>query len=1045
MRLKWCSVGLVTAALLVGMVWYWHAAATSVSWSYSELPPSVRSEELSWEKYAEARVSWRAYRRLHDAIDLGLLHATFVVATAAAISLVGLAGRAAICTVGKASASVASRSVAALLVAACAAAAAAAEPGRGLRVVVLDPDGKPLPGANVHAGIWTDEKDFTHTQDRLTDAAGAARVELPKTFKILRLWASKDPFVTMFVNWEQAELSTFTEFPAEYTVRLESPTQAAGRVVDVQGQPIAGAKVEVRVANDPRPAGDDGRVRYTLKDTAVVTDAAGRWAANNVPNHPEVELAVLVSHPDYVGDTFWRDPPRGGPPMSQYRDGSATLTLKSGVVVTGRVTDPDGKPVKDAVVIHGEDPYAMNARMDFLTDADGRFRLPALVPHGTTLTVIAPGWAPQERPLDVRPGLAPQEIRLAAGKPIRLRIVDGAGKPLPKAYVGVDEWQGKKALHTHKHPSVHDTRVPNRADENGVYEWAWAPQSPVKFSVQVAGASAAVVAAGGEPEQTVVLKGPHIVTGRVTDAGTGQPIPAFTVVPVNVFRGNILSDERGKAETGRDGALKFLVSRDDHPQRLRVEAMGYRTVTGREFKRGDDDAQVQDFALEPAAPVAGRVVDANGQPVANAEVLMATPTGQASLESNWDNLKTTTDANGRFRFAEPGEPFTLIARSDVGFARGDGQASELKLRPWAAVTGRFRDGGKPVAGAWVLLSPIRVEDRGWPIVDDTMRTQTDGEGRFSCARVPPGPVAVKVLLGPWEDPGYRSGPAIPLELTPGRRAELDLGNAGATVTGRVMLTGPRPAGLDCAYSLNTLYSREPAVPAPPGAEGFDIRQGYRASWLRTLAGQAYLMTVPQWFVKLAPDGSFRVSGVPAGEYELVVSVYAKPSGCLTDPLAQAVVRMSVSDADVKRGEVSVPDVTAEVRPVAEVGTTPTLAFHKADGLAGTLADVRGKPTLVHFWASWCAPCKRQLPAVARLHETAAGINVVGLSLDEDVVAWQAALNTLTLPWPQGRVANPADAGLSSVPAYWLLDGSGTIVAKAYDADELPSLIEKYFN
>ena len=114
MRLKWCSVGLVTAALLVGMVWYWHAAATSVSWSYSELPPSVRSEELSWEKYAEARVSWRAYRRLHDAIDLGLLHATFVVATAAAISLVGLAGRAAICTVGKASASVASRSVAAL-------------------------------------------------------------------------------------------------------------------------------------------------------------------------------------------------------------------------------------------------------------------------------------------------------------------------------------------------------------------------------------------------------------------------------------------------------------------------------------------------------------------------------------------------------------------------------------------------------------------------------------------------------------------------------------------------------------------------------------------------------------------------------------------------------------------------------------------------------------------------------------------------------------------------------------------------------------------
>jgi len=140
----------------------------------------------------------------------------------------------------------------------------------------------------------------------------------------------------------------------------------------------------------------------------------------------------------------------------------------------------------------------------------------------------------------------------------------------------------------------------------------------------------------------------------------------------------------------------------------------------------------------------------------------------------------------------------------------------------------------------------------------------------------------------------------------------------------------------------------------------------------------------------------------------------------------------------------VPDVTAEVRPVPEVGTTPMLAFLKADGSASTLADIRGKPSLVHFWASWCAPCKRQLPAVARLQETAAGMDVVGLSLDEDAVAWQEALGTLALPWPQGRVENSADAGLSSVPAYWLLDASGKIVAKAHDAEDLPSLIEKHF-
>ena len=117
MRLKWCSVGLVTAALLLGVVWYWHAIATSFSDQPTNnfvLPPSINREGLSREEYEAARVSWRAYRRLHDAIDLILRHATMVVATAAAISLIGWAGQAAIRSIGKAPASVASRAVAAL-------------------------------------------------------------------------------------------------------------------------------------------------------------------------------------------------------------------------------------------------------------------------------------------------------------------------------------------------------------------------------------------------------------------------------------------------------------------------------------------------------------------------------------------------------------------------------------------------------------------------------------------------------------------------------------------------------------------------------------------------------------------------------------------------------------------------------------------------------------------------------------------------------------------------------------------------------------------
>ena len=112
-----------------------------------------------------------------------------------------------------------------------------------------------------------------------------------------------------------------------------------------------------------------------------------------------------------------------------------------------------------------------------------------------------------------------------------------------------------------------------------------------------------------------------------------------------------------------------------------------------------------------------------------------------------------------------------------------------------------------------------------------------------------------------------------------------------------------PADLDCTYSLNYLVRREPGITPPPeiAAAGFDARNGLARSWQKTVEGLAYLSTLRTWFVKLAPDGTFRVSGVPPGEYDLAVAVYAKPSGCLVDPLARQVVRVTVTAADVAAG------------------------------------------------------------------------------------------------------------------------------------------------
>src|SRR4029079_12789632 len=126
--------------------------------------------------------------------------------------------------------------------------------------------------------------------------------------------------------------------------------------------------------------------------------------------------------------------------------------------------------------------------------------------------------------------------------------------------------------------------------------------------------------------------------------------------------------------------------------------------------------------------------------------------------------------------------------------------------------------------------------------------------------------------------------------------------------------------------------------------GFDARKGWSNAWTASREGRLYLSTLRNWFVKLAPNGSVRVSGVPAGEYDLAVSVYAKPTGCLVDPLARAVVRVRVSEADVAKGELGVPEIAAAVKPVPAVGDTPALAFERPDGKSGSLADAKGKYT-----------------------------------------------------------------------------------------------------
>ncbi|WP_406697917.1 M56 family metallopeptidase [Singulisphaera sp. Ch08] len=655
---------------------------------------------------------------------------------------------------------------------------------RRLRVMVLDPEDKPIPDVKIHALTLTEDKGVVKVnRDSVTNAAGVTEVELPKTALRLELRASKPPSGSRFAGWEIPERMSGEEIPAEFTFRLESAVSAGCRILDEQGKPIPSAKVRVWLSHARQPASNRGQwsdlIELTERDNPVLTDAEGRWHIDNVPDRAHLSLTLFVSHDDYVTDDFSGDAQRAaGITGATLRQGTATLTLKRGVIVSGRVTAPNGKPIQNAIIVQGDVPNIAGKPTEFLTDAAGRYRLPAVAPREAILTVVAPGWAPQMRRVNLQHEPPQQDFRMEPGKAIRLRIIDSAGESIPKANVRLIGWQGTDSLRNTAHPDMHDTKISRQTDRDGLWKWTWAPDEPVKLRVDLKGyARSEFDISGGEPTRTIVLKREHRITGRVTDAVTGAPIPAFHVIPINVSRKEFRIAERNQLESGREGRLNYLATHTDQSVQLRVEAKGYTTQDGPKFRVGDDGPLTQDFRLRPSPPITGSILDASGQPVAKVEVILATPTQYAKLTMPNNNHKIITDASGTFTFPDPAEPWAVLAQTDSGYAiaefpAGHHDAGSLRLQPWASVRGRFRELGRPVPGVQIILEPDRLNGPSRPRIEGKLGTVTDADGRFEFPRVLPGLVTVQSYLKAESGTTFHPGAIKPLDLQPGQRAEV---------------------------------------------------------------------------------------------------------------------------------------------------------------------------------------------------------------------------------------------------------------------------------
>ena len=116
----------------------------------------------------------------------------------------------------------------------------------------------------------------------------------------------------------------------------------------------------------------------------------------------------------------------------------------------------------------------------------------------------------------------------------------------------------------------------------------------------------------------------------------------------------------------------------------------------------------------------------------------------------------------------------------------------------------------------------------------------------------------------------------------------------------------------------------------------------------------------------------------------------------------------------------------------------------------SIANYKGKVVLIDFWATWCGPCRAELPNVIATYKKYhnQGFEIIGVSLDQDQAKLTGFAKDMNMTWQQyfdsqgwgNKLA--VKYGIESIPATYLLDGNGKIIGRDLRGDELTQAVAK---
>ena len=113
---------------------------------------------------------------------------------------------------------------------------------------------------------------------------------------------------------------------------------------------------------------------------------------------------------------------------------------------------------------------------------------------------------------------------------------------------------------------------------------------------------------------------------------------------------------------------------------------------------------------------------------------------------------------------------------------------------------------------------------------------------------------------------------------------------------------------------------------------------------------------------------------------------------------------------------------------------PSIALSDLNGRKVSTEELKGKPYIVDFWATWCPPCRQEIPHLKELYATyhPKGLEILGITSAEPLPVVKAFAKDNNLPWPI-LVGNEATGrqfgGIVYLPTAFLIDGKGRIAQK----------------